>query len=239
MEITLKLDDFEGPLDLLLHLIKEKKMDLLNLKLEVIIDEYLDFIEKMEKMNLNIASSYLVMASELIEMKSKLLLPRNDVEVEDLEENSKESLINRLLEYQRYKELTSSFRELEEERKEIYTRLPSDLSEYKDNTIVSNSTVTLEDLLKAFEKFLERKKLERPLSTKVTKKEISVEEREVSIRSILKIKKKVDFFSLFEKVTKEYVVVTFLAVLEMAKRNEITLVQQDKFGSITCEVNNG
>ena len=147
MEITLKIDDFEGPLDLLLHLIKEKKMDLLNLKLEVIIDEYLDFIEKMEKMNLNIASSYLVMASELIEMKSKLLLPRNDVEVEDEEENSKESLINRLLEYQRYKELTSSFRELEEERKEIYTRLPSDLSEYKDNTIVSNSTVTLEDLL--------------------------------------------------------------------------------------------
>ena len=196
MEITLKIDDFEGPLDLLLHLIKEKKMDLLNLKLEVIIDEYLDFIEKMEKMNLNIASSYLVMASELIEMKSKLLLPRNDVEVEDEEGNSKESLINRLLEYQRYKELTSSFRELEEERKEIYTRLPSDLSEYKDNTIVSNSTVTLEDLLKAFEKFLERKKLERPLSTKVTKKEISVEEREVSIRSILKIKKKVDFFSL-------------------------------------------
>ena len=118
MEITLKIDDFEGPLDLLLHLIKEKKMDLLNLKLEVIIDEYLDFIEKMEKMNLNIASSYLVMASELIEMKSKLLLPRNDVEVEDEEENSKESLINRLLEYQRYKELTSSFRELEEERKE-------------------------------------------------------------------------------------------------------------------------
>ena len=79
MEITLKIDDFEGPLDLLLHLIKEKKMDLLNLKLEVIIDEYLDFIEKMEKMNLNIASSYLVMASELIEMKSKLILPRNDV----------------------------------------------------------------------------------------------------------------------------------------------------------------
>ena len=100
MEITLKIDDFEGPLDLLLHLIKEKKMDLLNLKLEVIIDEYLDCIEKMEKMNLNIASSYLVMASELIEMKSKLLLPRNDVEVEDEEENSKESLINRLLEYQ-------------------------------------------------------------------------------------------------------------------------------------------
>lgn len=239
MEITLKIDDFEGPLDLLLHLIKEKKMDLLNLKLEIIIDEYLDFIEKMEKMNLNIASSYLVMASELIEMKSKLLLPRSDIEVETEDENSKESLVNRLLEYQKYKELTSSFRELEEERKEIYTRLPSDLSEYKDSSLVSNSTVTLDDLLKAFERFLERKRLEKPLTTKITKKEISVEEREVAIRGILKLKRKVDFFSLFEKITKEYVVVTFLAILEMAKRNEIILVQQDKFGSIICEVNNG
>ena len=71
MEITLRIDDFEGPMDLLLHLIKEKKMDLLNLKIEVIIDEYLKFIEEMERLNLDIASSYLVMASELIEMKSK------------------------------------------------------------------------------------------------------------------------------------------------------------------------
>ena len=82
MEITLRIYYFEGPMDLLLHLIKEKKMDLLNLKIEVIIDEYLKFIDEMEKLNLDIASSYLVMASELLEMKSKLLLPRHEEDEE-------------------------------------------------------------------------------------------------------------------------------------------------------------
>ena len=122
MEITLKIDDFEGPLDLLLHLIKEKKMDLLNLKLEVIIDEYLDFIEKMERMNLDIASSYLVMASELVEMKSKMLLPRMETIEEEEEEDPKEVLINRLIEYQKYKELTSDFRELETARRMFFRK---------------------------------------------------------------------------------------------------------------------
>ena len=84
-EITLKIDDFEGPYDLLLHLIKEKKMDLLNLQLEIIIDEYLNYIHKTQEMNLNIASSYLVMSSELIEMKSRLLLPRKVEENEEEE----------------------------------------------------------------------------------------------------------------------------------------------------------
>lgn len=236
MEITLKIDDFEGPLDLLLHLIKEKKMDLLNLKLEIIIDEYLDFIEKMEEMNLDIASSYLVMASELIEMKSKLLLPRQEKEEEE-EEDPKEKLINRLIEYQRYKDLTSDFKELEEERKNIYTRLPENLKEYVEpKEVISNTNVTLDDLLKAFQKFLERKRLEEPLNTKVTKKEITVEERRVSIKRILKEKGKVNFLELFEVYNKEYVVVTFLAILEMAKKKELKITQENRYGEIICEV---
>ena len=235
MEITLRIDDFEGPLDLLLHLIKEKKMDLLNLKLEVIIDEYLNFIEKMEQMNLDIASSYLVMASELVEMKSRLLLPRQQEEKE--EENPKENLINRLVEYQKYKDITSNFKELEQERKNIYTRLPEDLKEYNDTeTKVNNSDVTLNDLLKAFQKFLDRKKLEQPLNTKVTKKEITVEERRASIKKILATKGKINFLELFEIYTKEYVVVTFLAILEMAKKREIKITQEKRYGEIICEV---
>jgi len=235
MEITLKINDFEGPLDLLLHLIKEKKMDLLNLKIEIIIDEYLNFIEKMEQMNLDIASSYLVMASELIEMKSRLLLPRQQEEEE--EEDPKENLINRLVEYQKYKDLTSNFKELEQERKNIYTRIPENLKEYNDdNNLISNSDVTLDDLLKAFQKFLERKKLEQPLNTKVTKKEISVEERRISIKKILEKKGKVNFLELFETYTKEYVVVTFLAILEMAKKKELRITQENKYGEIICEV---
>lgn len=238
MEITLKIDDFEGPLDLLLHLIKEKKMDILNLKLEIIIDEYLKFIEKMEQMNLNVASSYLVMASELIEMKSKLLLPRHEEE-EEVEEDPKKALVNRLIEYQKYKDLTEDFKELENERRQIYTRLPENLKEYSDNdAMINNSDVTLDDLLKAFQKFLERKKLEQPLNTKVTKKEMSVEERTISIRNILKTKKKVNFLELFDVLNKEYVVVTFLAILEMAKKNELKISQESKYGDIICEVAN-
>ena len=237
MEITLKIDDFEGPLDLLLHLIKEKKMDLLNLKIEIIIDEYLNFIEKMEKMNLDIASSYLVMASELLEMKSKLLLPNQNDE-EDVEEDPKEILINRLVEYQRYKDLTEQFRILEKERKLIYTKIPEKLDEYKDENInITNSDITIDDLMDAFKKFLERKELEKPLNTRVTTKEISVEEKIIAIRKTLKIKNKVNFFDLFDIFTKEYVVATFLAILEMAKKREIKIFQENRFGEIICEVN--
>ncbi len=241
MEVTFTINDFEGPLDLLLHLIKEKKMDLLNLKLEIIIDEYLKFIDEMEKMNLDIASSYLVMASELLEMKSRLLLPRvqEEEQTED-EEDPKEVLINRLIEYQKYKDLTTDFKELESERKLIYTRLPENLREYSDNDkIINNSDVTLDDLLKAFQAFLERKRLEQPLHTKVTRKEMSVEERAVSIRNILKKKKKVNFLELFDVLNKEYVVVTFLAILEMAKQNELRISQESEYGDIICEVQNG
>ena len=240
MDITFTINDFEGPLDLLLHLIKEKKMDLLNLKLEIIIDEYLKFIDKMEQMNLDIASSYLVMASELLEMKSRMLLPRVEEENDEEEEDPKEVLVNRLIEYQRYKDLTSDFKELEQERRQIYTRLPENLKEYSDsNTIINNSDVTLDDLLKAFQAFLERKKLEQPLHTKVTKKEMSVEERTISIRNILKKKKKVNFLELFDVLNKEYVVVTFLAILEMAKQNELRISQEIEYGDIICEVQNG
>ena len=236
MEMLFTIEDFEGPLDLLLHLIKEKKMDLLNLKIEIIIDEYLKFIDKMEEMNLDIASSYLIMASELIEMKSKLLIPRVEDEEEEEEIDPKEQLVNRLIEYQKYKELTEDFKELEYERKQIFTRLPESLKEYSDtNTVVNNSDVTLEDLLNAFQKFLERKKLEQPLHTKVTKKEMSVEERSISIRNILKAKKKVNFLELFDVLNKEYVIVTFLAILEMARKNELKISQECEYGDITCE----
>ena len=235
-EMTLKITDFEGPLDLLLHLIKENKMDLLNIKLEVIIKQYMEFLDRMEQMNLDIASSYLVMASELTYLKSNMLLPKKEEEIE--EEDPKERLIQRLIEYQKYKDLTGDFRLLEENRREIYTRLPSNLKEYcEDNKFISKD-VTLDDLMKAFQKFLERKQLEKPLTTKITKKEISVEERTISIRKILRAKGRVSFTSLFEFFSKEYVVATFLAILEMAKNNEIKLVQNDRFGEITCEVEN-
>lgn len=236
MDYAVKIDAFEGPLDLLLHLIKESKVDIWDIKIVDITDQYLNYIKSMENLNLNIASEYLVMASELMEMKSKMLLPRYQEESEEEEIDPREQLIQKLIEYQKYKEMTKSFKELEEVRHEFYTKAPESLKEYVDEDTVISSDVTLDDLMKAFEKFLQRKKLEKPLSTTVTKKEITVEERRTSIRKILKEKKKVDFFELFEEVTKEYVVVTFLAVLEMAKKQELTIYQENNFDNIICEV---
>lgn len=237
MEYEVKIDAFEGPLDLLLHLIKESKVDIWDIQIVDITNQYLDYIHKMESLNLNIASEYLVMASELIEMKSKLLLPRTEIEENEEEVDPREALIQRLIEYQQYKDITSKFRELSEERQEFYTKMPESLKEFQEDGVVLNSNVTLDDLMKAFEKFLERKEEEKPIATTVTKKEISVEDRRKSIKNILKERKKVDFFELFEEVTKEYIVVTFLAILEMARKRELTIYQENNFDKITVEGN--
>lgn len=235
MEYEVKIDAFEGPLDLLLHLIKESKVDILDIQIVDIANQYLNYIQKMESLNLNIASEYLIMASELIEMKSRLLLPRQTTEDEQEEEDPREVLIKRLIEYQQYKDITGRFKELSEIRQEFYTKIPESLKEYQEEGICIKSDVTIDDLMSAFEKFLKRKEAEKPLSTTVTKKEISVEERRKSIKNILHEKKKVDFFELFEVVTKEYVVVTFLAVLEMAKKCELLIRQENNFDQIIVE----
>lgn len=237
MEYEVKIDNFEGPLDLLLHLIKESKVDIWEISIADIAEEYLAYIQRMEKLNLDIASEYLVMASELIEMKSRMLLPRQEKEVgEEEEEDPKERLIRRLVEYQKYKEVTKNFKELESLRQEFYTKAPDNLKEYVEEGVVPSSDVTLEDLMLAFQKFLNRKELEKPLQTTVTKKEITVEERGKSIRDILTKRKRVDFFELFEVVTKEYIVVTFLAILEMAKKQELLIKQESDFSQIMIEV---
>ncbi|MBP3799988.1 MAG: segregation/condensation protein A, partial [Bacilli bacterium] len=114
MELDFKLDEFSGPLDLLLHLIKENKMDILNIEMEKITDQYMEYLNKMEEMNLEVTSNYLVLASELLYIKSKMLLPRPKDEEEEEEEDPRSELVTRLLEYQTYKEITKTLKEKEE-----------------------------------------------------------------------------------------------------------------------------
>ena len=231
-EVT--IDNFTGPMDLLLHLIKEAKMDIMNIKLEIIIDEYLEYIKKMVDMNLDVASSYLVMSTELLEIKSKMLLPKSEDEEE--EEDPKENLINRLIQYEQYKNQVEQFKKLEQERGNYYTKVPSNLEEYQNNekkVLIEN--VSLNDLVEAFKKFLERAELEKPINTKITRKELSVEEEMVSIKKRFQKEKKINFNDLFEIKTKEYVVVTFLAILELCKKQEIKIIQEDNFKNIICE----
>ena len=121
----------------------------------------------------------------------------------------------------------------------IYTKMPENIKEYLgEDQVINGGEVTLDDLLLAFQKFLERQKLKQPLNTKVTSKEISVEYRRKSIRKILKAKKRVNFMELFDVVTREYVVVTFLAILEMARAKELLIRQENNFDEIICEVAN-
>lgn len=239
MNIEFKINEFEGPLDLLLHLIKESKMDIMNIEIEKITEQYMDYLDEQEKMNLEIASEYLVLASELLEIKSKMLLPSFKNEEEEEEEDPREELVNRLLEYQAYKEITKVLQEKENLRKEIYTKSPENIKNYIDEVKEINVDISLDDLVEAFKKFLDRKKDSKPLKTKVTVNEISVSSRRHDIKRLLKDKKKVSFFELFPVISKEYIVATFLAILEMAKSRELTITQNDTFDDIICEVVSG
>lgn len=240
MDYKFVINDFEGPLDLLLHLIKTSEMSIYDIKIEKITKQYLDFINSMENMNLSIASEYLVMASELIEIKSRMLLPnKKDMDEDEYEEDPRENLINRLIEYKKYKDMIDTFKVLEEERQDIFTKEPINLSEYRTEAVTNDGGLSLDDLLNALNNFLKRKEDERPISTKITKKEISVKDRTVQIRNILSKKKKVSFYDLFEIKTKEYVVVTFLSILEMAKYGEINIVQEGNFDNIVVNLKEG
>ena len=236
MEMELKIHDFEGPLDLLLHLIKESKMDIMNIEIEVITQQYMDFLHQQEKMNLEVSSEYLVLASELIEIKSKLLLPNNHLDEEEVEEDPREELVHRLLEYQAYKDITKVLQEKELLRKDIYTKMPENILNYVEENKEIHCDVTLDDLISAFQKYYQRKMENKPLKTKVTMNEISVSSRRYEIKRLLREKKRISFFDLFPVVSKEYIVATFLAILEMTKNREITITQNEAFDDIICEV---
>lgn len=230
--MDISLDNFQGPMDLLLHLIKKKEMDIMNIKIEIIIDEYLNYINNLEKKNLNIASEYLVMSTELLEIKSRMLLPHveDDTEVQELKDN----LINRIVEYEKYKEIVPTLRELEKERLEYKTKSPSSILEYK-NDFNYQSDLTINTLVKAYKDFLVRLEEEKPITTKVTKKEISIESQILRIKEKFKVEKRVNFNDLFEIKTKPYIVATFLAILEMVRFGEVKLYQENSFGTILCE----
>ena len=235
--MNFKINEFEGPLDLLLHLIKESKMDIMNIEIEKITDQYMEYLDLQEKMNLEVASEYLVLASELIEIKSKMLLPINKDDDCEEEIDPREELVNRLIEYQTYKEITKVLHEKESIRREIYTKAPESVKNYVSDSIV-NIDVSLDDLLEAFKRYLKRKQAAKPLDTKVTINEISVSSRCHDIKNMLRVKGRVSFFELFPVVSKEYVIATFLAILEMAKLGELLIIQNDTFDNIICEVAN-
>lgn len=237
MEYKFLINDFEGPLDLLLHLIKKNNVDICDIKISDITKQYLDYLEEMENLDLNIASEYLALAAELIEMKSLVLLPKPEFSDDEYEEDPRKNLIKRLIEYKKIKESTPKLKELEEERKKLYTKVASNMKQYQDeNQKPDFNDIDLDCLLNAFSKFLERKEEEKPLNTKITKKEYSVSKRSREIKSLLRTKQKINFEELFEIQTKEYIVVTFLSILALAKKQELIIKQDNNFSNIVLSL---
>ena len=232
MEYNVNIEQFEGPLDLLLHLIKKENVNIYDINIEKITKQYLSYIHLMEELNLNIASEYLVMAAELIELKSSSLLPKLEIENDEFEENTKENLIKRIIDYEQYKNISSELRDLESYRRNVFTKEPNNLTEFNDNHDNYNLDLTINDLLDALSKFLTQKELDKPLDTKITNKEYSVKKRCLEIKKMLKSRKKINFKELFNCYNKEIVVVTFLAILSMSRNQEIYIEQENNFNNI-------
>ena len=235
--MNLCINDFEGPLDLLLHLVRTAKMDIYTIDTKYIIDKYLEFINSLPKDDLDDASEYLVMASELIHLKSRLLL-NLDTETEDDSEfsiNSEEDLKNKLIEYERYQNITGIFKELEEKRNEFFTKVPENLTEYVEKEKITNEIMDPDLLKEALLELQKRMSYQKPLNTKITRREISVEDRVNKVREFLSVRKVAKFTELFEDYSKEMVVATFLSILDMCKNKEIKLTQEDNFKEILIE----
>jgi segregation and condensation protein A len=239
MQYNVKIEAFEGPLDLLLHLINRLEIDIYDIPVAKITEQYLMYIHAMKELQLDVASEYLVMAATLLAIKSKMLLPKHEEEPDDdfeLEEDDpRNELVERLIEYKKFKEAASDLKLLEEERGLMYTKPPSDLTEYAKEIKNENTDldISLYDMLGAFQKLLRRKKLQRPMSTKIARQEISIEKRMDEIVSFLKKSgARKSFNDLFPNSDREHIVVTFLAILELIKRKEIDIEQERNFAEI-------
>ena len=213
---------FEGPLDLMLHLIHEQQLDIFDLDMTVLTEQYIEYLHRMEQLELEIESEYLVELATLIEYKSKKLLPKKADELEDDYEDPKDKLVRRLLEYQKYKEVSQTLYDSYLERQDQLSKPVSfdEIVKSRDDDDVKYEGDPY-DLLKAMSRILRRVQLSKPLDVKLTQKEVSPEDRVLQIKARLKdLPETFDFDKLVDdcKSLREYVV-TFIAILDMAKNH--------------------
>ena len=235
MEYQVTVDQFTGPLDLLLHLIKEHDMDLLDLDVAAVCDQYLAYIQTMDPSLLEAVSEYLVMAAWLIEMKSKLLLPKPEIDEEDDYEAERKRMIERLIEKNRINGILEAFEASYDKRQTMHSKIPSALEEYLpsgEETIPEGMEVY--DLIKAMQRVMQRRALLHPLESKIARVEISIDERTEQIRSyFLRHKSKtVDFEDLFDEGDRYFAIVTFLSILVLVKNSELLITQSGNFEKI-------
>jgi len=231
-EFNVTIDKFDGPLDLMLHLIKENQLDLMDLDINVLTDQYIAYLQSMENLHLEIVSEYLVELATLIEYKSKKMLPGvNDNLEDEYEEDPKARLVQRLLEYQQYKEVSNEMFNLYEERQMLMSRpLSSEIDSFiKEEDDKVNYEGNPYDLMKAMRRCLMRLHLTTPVAKQYTVTEVSIEDRELEVRAKLdKMPDKFRFEALLEDVyDMPMFIATFLSVLDLARMHTLVFTIDD------------
>jgi segregation and condensation protein A len=230
-DYPVRLSAFEGPLDLLLHLIKKHEVNIYDIPIALITQQYLEYLELMTELNLDIAGEFLVMAATLIHVKSRMLLPRPDPTQEDPEEDPREALMRRLLEHQKFKAAAELLHEREIQRSAQWLRPDGRLAEVIGEAPEPEVDVDLFSLMAAFRQVLERVK-QRP-KVLLPPEQISIEDRIEQLLARLSATEACGFEDLFADVqTRGGMVVTFLALLEMIRLKIVRVFQQGELGPI-------
>ncbi|XWN36830.1 MAG: segregation/condensation protein A [Balneola sp.] len=224
-----QLNNFEGPLDLLLFFIKRDELDIYDIPISYITQQYLEYVNLMEELDLDVASEFILMASMLMSIKAKMMLPREEDENEEIDETDpRYELVQKLLEYKRYKEMAIKMADIDEETRKRYKRgFPDADNVDQQATGEALKDVTLFDLISAFRKVLTDIERQR-IVHKVNKVETTIEEQAEFILESLTKSGRQSFTTLCKNVTSRVViVVTFLAVLEMIKEQQINLYLEE------------
>ena len=230
-----KVDGFEGPLDLLLHLVNRYEIDIYDIPVSKITDQYMNYIHTMRELELDLASEYLVMAASLLAIKSQMLLPNptlEEVDDEDLEEDPREDLMRKLIEYRKYKQAAEGLKEKEVEANRIYTRPPMRQEEVQGEApAIKPGEASIYDMIHAMSKMLSRSNAnEQVQETKIKRDEVPIQMRMEEILTQVDLQEGgTSFYQLFKKRSRPHIVVTFMAILELMKSNDIVCVQQQHF----------
>ncbi len=238
MDYKIVLDSFEGPLDLLLNLIEKAKIDIYDIPINIITEQYLDYIYGMDEFNLDITSDFLVMAASLLQIKSKLLLPKESVEREE-EEDPRDELVRRLLAYKRYKEVANELREYENLGLKSFYKPQEDLSIYEEKD-VDIGPFDIDSLYKTINKILERLGLNSDSLNfeEISRDEYTIKECSDYILGRLQIEKKVKFSDLLKSNSgKNEIVSYFLSLLELMRFKNIIVRQNKAFSDLVIIIN--
>ncbi len=245
MELSLKLEVYDGPLDLLLSLVEKNKINIYDIPISLITEQYLDYIKQMEKADMSISSEFLLMAATLLSIKSKMLLPSDDKADGEEEEDPRTEIVNALLEYKMYKYISENLKDKQYDADLVMFKeqsLPDEVKEYEQplNYEELIGDVTLNKLNEIFNEIIKRQKNRRdPIRagfSKIKKEDISVEQKIFSLRDSLKLKKKLSIRAVLEgNRSREDLIVTFLAILELMKLNEVKVSQDNLFDDIIVE----